>query len=132
MRMAPSKMPAAKALVARRMRLALALLTLCLGADLGGCSDAAIVTTQVNLQKIAAEKSEVLATIPKGSTVKLSGCTNGWCFVSWDGREGYILAKYVRVGGAKPRAATDGSGTDGAEEDIPPGAESSEGFGPGD
>ena len=73
-----------------------------------------------------------MATIPKGGTVKVSGCSNGWCFASWDGREGYILAKYVRVGGAKSRTATDGSSTDGAEEDISPGVESSEGFGPGD
>ena len=125
-------MPAAKAFIGREMRLALALLTLGLCADLCGCSDAAIVTTEVKLQKIAADKSEVLATIPKGGTVKVSGCSNGWCFASWDGREGYILAKYVRVGGAKSRTATDGSSTDGAEEDISPGVESSEGFGPGD
>ena len=110
--------------------MALAVLASVFCAALYGCSDAAIVTTQVKLQQAAAADSEVLATIPKGGTVKVSACTNGWCSASWNGREGYILAKYVRIGG-RSAPATDGSAGEGAEEDILP-VKSSEGFGPGD
>ena len=112
--------------------MALAVLASVFCAALYGCSDAAIVTTQVKLQQAAAADSEVLATIPKGSTVKVSACTNGWCSASWNGREGYILAKSVRIGNGRPHTATDGSAGEGAEEDILPSPESSEGFGPGD
>jgi uncharacterized protein YgiM (DUF1202 family) len=115
----------------RGTRLALLILATGLCATLCDCSDAAIVTAQVNLQKTAADGSEVLTIIPKGSAVKVSRCTNGWCSASWNGREGYILAKYVRIGNARSRARADGSASDGAEE-IPQDSESSEGIGPSD
>jgi hypothetical protein len=131
-RQGKSKVPVKQVSTGRRTGLALAVLTSVLCAGLYGCSDAAIVTAQVKLQQAAAADSEVLATIPKGSTVKVSDCTNGWCSASWNGREGYVLAKYVRVGNERSRSAADGPVGDSAQEDIPPGPESSQEFGPGD
>ena len=61
------------------------------------------VTTQANLQQTPANQSEVLGTIPKGSLVKVSDCTNGWCRTSWNGRKGYILTKNVRFKGSVRR-----------------------------
>lgn len=52
---------------------------------------------RADLQQAPSTQSEVLVTIPKGSVVKLSACTNGWCRTSWNGRDGYILTKSVRI-----------------------------------
>jgi Bacterial SH3 domain len=125
-------MAARQVLIGRMARLALGLLTSGLCAGLYGCSEAGIVTTQVKLQQAAADESQVLATIPKGSAVNVSGCTNGWCHASWNGREGYVLAKYVRIGNARSRPPADQPVGDGTEDDTAPGPESSEGLSPSD
>ena len=88
----------------------------CLCAGLCSCSDPGTVTAQVNLQQEPANESEVLATIPKGSFVKVRGCTNGWCRASWNGRNGYILTKNVRIGSFAHRA-TDTNRRDDTHED---------------
>ena len=69
------------------------------------CSDAATVATQVNLLQAPAGQSEVMATIPRGSVIKVRDCTNGWCRASWNGHDGYILSKKVRVGDSVRRPA---------------------------
>jgi uncharacterized protein YraI len=82
-------------------------------AALGGCSDPAIVKVEVNLQKGPASESAVLAVIPKGSAIKVGSCDNGWCRVSWNGRDGYILTKSMRLTGRAHRnTAEDGSPDD--------------------
>lgn len=81
----------------------LALLTFYLVA---GCSDPAIVTVQANLRQGPATDSKVVAIIPRGSAIKITDCSNGWCRASWNGRDGYILTKSVRLAGAR-RTATE-------------------------
>jgi len=96
--------PIGQVLITARLRLGLAFMASCLCAGLCSCSDPGTVTAQVNLQHAPANESEVLATIPKGSFVKVRDCTNGWCRASWNGRNGYILTKNVRIGGSAHRA----------------------------
>jgi uncharacterized protein YraI len=93
------------AALARGRGARLALLTAVLVA---GCSDPGIVTVQTKLQQAPATESTVLAVVPKGSAIKVSDCTNGWCRVSWNGRDGYILTKSMRVGGGTRRTAEPG------------------------
>jgi uncharacterized protein YraI len=85
------------------VRLCFAFLTASLFAGLSACSAPGIVTAPVKLQQAPAVESEVLATIPRGSTVKVKDCTNGWCRVSWNGRDGYTLTKNLRIGGFERR-----------------------------
>jgi len=75
-----------------------ALLAAGICATLCGCSEPATVTTQVNLLQAPSGQSSVVATIPRGSVIKVRECTNGWCRASWNDHDGYILSKYVRVG----------------------------------
>jgi len=42
-----------------------------------------------NLRKAPRIDSEVLTVIPRGTTVGVADCRNGWCRVSWNGRHGY-------------------------------------------
>jgi hypothetical protein len=70
-----------------------------------GCALAkpATVSADVNLRKAAGTNSEVLALIPKGSKVEVGKCTNGWCQVTWNGQDGYAIARNLGLGG--PRVA---------------------------
>jgi hypothetical protein len=49
-------------------------------------------TGETNLRKAPVTDSEILARIPKGMTVEVGVCRNGWCRVSWNGQGGYAIA----------------------------------------
>ena len=61
------------------------------------CSDSGTVTSEAKLQQAPTPASEVVAIIPRGGTVKVGDCSKGWCRVSFSGRDGYVLAKSVRL-----------------------------------
>jgi uncharacterized protein YraI len=90
-------------------RLGIALITASLASGLSGCSESGIVGRSVALRQTPTSDSIILATIPTGSAVEVKNCTNGWCHVGWQGRDGYILAKTLRA-----KASPD---TDQADED---------------
>jgi len=76
----------------RRSGFALLLLAL-----LAGCSDSGTVTNEAKLQQAPSTGSSVLAMIPPGGAIKVGDCTNGWCRVSWNGQDGYVLTKSVHL-----------------------------------
>src|SRR5579862_9097018 len=57
---------------------------------------------ETNLRKGPGTDTEVLTLIPKGTTVEVGKCTNGWCEASLDGKDGFIIARNV---GMAPRPA---------------------------
>jgi hypothetical protein len=48
-----------------------------------------ITTGNANLRQAPRTDGEILAVIPKGTTVAVGECNGGWCRVSWEGRAGY-------------------------------------------
>ena len=52
-------------------------------------------TAETNLRKEAGTKSEVVTLIPKGTTVEVGKCSNGWCQASLNGQDGYVIARNV-------------------------------------
>ena len=62
-------------------------------------------TGETNLRKGPGTDTEVLTLIPKGTTVEVGKCTNGWCEASFDGKDGYVIARNV---GLAPRPAPRG------------------------
>jgi hypothetical protein len=64
---------------------------------LSACSDSGTVTNDTRLQQAPSSGSKVLATIPRGSAITVGDCTNGWCRVSWNRRDGYVLTKTVHL-----------------------------------
>jgi hypothetical protein len=48
---------------------------------------------ETNLRKAPGADSEILTRIPKGTTVEVGDCRNGWCRVSWNGHNGYAVAR---------------------------------------
>src|SRR5579871_4207409 len=59
-------------------------------------------TAETNLRKGPGTDSEVLTLVPKGTTVEVGKCTNGWCEASLDGKDGFVIARNV---GMAPRPA---------------------------
>jgi uncharacterized protein YgiM (DUF1202 family) len=55
-------------------------------------------TGETNLRKGPGTDSEVLTLIPKGGVVEVGECTNGWCAASFDGKDGYVIARNVGMG----------------------------------
>jgi uncharacterized protein YraI len=60
-------------------------------------------TGDTNLRKSPGTSSEVLTLIPKGTSVEVGNCTNGWCQVSLNGQDGYVIAQ--NLGMAARRAS---------------------------
>src|SRR5215472_13443944 len=52
----------------------------------------ATVVADVNLRKGPGTDSEIVTLIPKGTTVEVGTCTNGWCMVTFNGMDGYSIA----------------------------------------
>jgi len=71
---------------------------------LTGATTAKPITTlaETNLRKAAGTDSEVLTLIPKGTTVEIGKCSSGWCEASFDGKDGFVIARNV---GLAPRPA---------------------------
>lgn len=88
-------------------RLSLASLMIGAFALLSGCSEPALVRAQTRLHKTPATQSEVVATVPAGSKVDASGCSNGWCWIKWNGQQGYALAKNLRTRSSGPSPAAE-------------------------
>src|ERR1700744_6688573 len=60
------------------------------------------VSTDTNLRKAAGTNSEVLTVIPKGTTVEVGKCSNGWCEASLNGQDGFVISRNVGVGPRPP------------------------------
>jgi hypothetical protein len=63
----------------------------------------AAVAATVNLRSGPGTDSEIITTIPAGSTVRVTGCSGEWCEVTWNGRSGYAIARNLSIGA--PRQA---------------------------
>jgi hypothetical protein len=77
----------------------------------------------VNLRKAPNTESEILTLIPKGTKIDVLRCAEGWCQVSWNGHQGFAIARNLGMARARPARPPGGGGE---YEDGPPGP-----YGPG-
>jgi Bacterial SH3 domain len=56
-----------------------------------------ITVAQTNLRKGPRTDSEILTLIPKGTTVGIGDCRDGWCRVSWKGQDGYAIGRNLGI-----------------------------------
>lgn len=56
-----------------------------------GAPPPAVVGTNVNLRQGPGTTYTVITLIPAGSPVNVSGCKGGWCQISYQGQNGYII-----------------------------------------
>jgi Bacterial SH3 domain len=66
-----------------------------------GSARSALVTANVNLRSGPGTDSEIITTIPGGSTVRITSCSGEWCAVTWNGRSGYAIARNLDTGGPR-------------------------------
>jgi len=62
-------------------------------------------TGETNLRKGPGTDSEVVTLIPKGATVEVGKCTEGWCEASYEDKAGFVIGRNVGIG---PRPAPRG------------------------
>lgn len=55
----------------------------------------AYVTNDLNLRAGPSTSYRVIATMPRGSTVDVLGCSGRWCEVEWRGRIGFASGSYL-------------------------------------
>ena len=62
-------------------------------------------TGETNLRKGPGTDSEVVTLIPKGATVEVGKCNDGWCEASYNDNAGFVIGRNVGIG---PRHAPRG------------------------
>jgi len=65
-----------------------------------GTARFALVTANVNLRSRPGTDAEILATIPAGSRVEITDCSE-WCMVMWNGQSGFAIARNLDIGGTR-------------------------------
>lgn len=68
-----------------------------------------VVTTKVVLRKSASAESKALQTLPEGEEVEIRGTSGSWYRVQYGQFTGYIMKKYVKVGGSSSSGSSGGS-----------------------
>ena len=63
-----------------------------------GPARSATVTATVNLRSGPGTDSEIITTIPAGSTVRIASCSGEWCEVTWNEHSGYAIARNLSTG----------------------------------
>jgi uncharacterized protein YraI len=55
------------------------------------------VTAEVNLRDTPTTSGKILALIPKGTSVEVATCTNGWCQVTFNGQQGFVILRNLGI-----------------------------------
>jgi hypothetical protein len=66
-----------------------------------GAAKPALVIANVNLRSGPRTDSLIIATIPGGSRVRVAGCSGEWCAVTWNGTDGYAIARNLDTSGRR-------------------------------
>jgi uncharacterized protein YraI len=80
---------------------------LCAGVLLGAASSAlakpAYVASAVNLRAAPNTTSEVVTKIPGGSLIDADNCTDGWCAVTFQDKNGFAIQTALDMSGRVPQ-----------------------------
>jgi hypothetical protein len=64
-----------------------------------------MVAAKVNLRSTPGTDSEIVATIPAGTTVRVGECDGEWCAVTWNGHSGFAIARNLTSGASRQAGA---------------------------
>jgi len=70
-----------------------------LSAAAQGAAPSAVTGTNVNLRQGPGTSYTVITLIPAGTPIGISGCNAGWCQVTFQGQNGYIIASAIASAG---------------------------------
>jgi uncharacterized protein YraI len=83
------------------VRIAAAAAIFTLLSAVGATAKPIVTSGDTNLRKSPGTDSAVLTLVPKGTTVEVGTCTNGWCQASFDGQDGFVIAQNVGMAAAR-------------------------------
>jgi uncharacterized protein YraI len=83
------------------VRIAASVAVFILLSAVGAMAKPIAATAETNLRKSPGTDSPVLTIIPKGTTVEVGKCSNGWCEASLDGQNGYAIARNLGLAPAR-------------------------------
>lgn len=75
---------------------------LLLGAAGGALAKPAYVASTVNLRAAPGTTNEIIAKIPGGSLVDADNCTDGWCAVTFQDKNGFAIESALDLSGRVP------------------------------
>jgi hypothetical protein len=84
------------------VRIAAAAAIVTLVSAVGATAKPVTLTAETNLRKAPGLDAEVLTLLPKGTTVEVGKCTNGWCETSSDGKDGFAFAQNLGMARRPP------------------------------
>src|SRR5690606_8429153 len=73
-----------------------------------GTARTARITTAVNMRSSPKKGSSVLTVVPAGSAVSVLSC-DGWCRISYDGRQGWVYKSFLTGSKSPNKAAASSS-----------------------
>ncbi|MBV8792279.1 MAG: SH3 domain-containing protein, partial [Pseudolabrys sp.] len=76
------------------------------------------LASETNLRAAPGTKSDVVGLMPRGETIEVGACDAGWCKVTWNGKEGFAIAR--NVGMASPPRTVAARGPRYAGDDYVP------------
>ena len=68
----------------------------------GAVAKPAYVATTVNLRAAPGTTSEIIGKIPGGSLVETKDCSEGWCAVTWQDKDGFAIQTALDMSGRVP------------------------------
>jgi hypothetical protein len=86
----------------------------------GAMAKPVTLAAETNLRKSPGTDAEVLTLMPKGTTVEVGKCTNGWCEISLDDKKGFAIAQNVGMAARRPPPHGPRPGEIVEEEEGPP------------
>ena len=87
----------------------------------GATAKPVVTTGETNLRKGPGTDTEALTLIPKGTTVEVGTCTNGWCEITLDGKTGFAFAPNLGLAPRRPPPPRGPVVADGGVVTGPPG-----------
>jgi uncharacterized protein YraI len=83
------------------VRIAAAAAVFSLSSAVGATAKPVTLAAETNLRKAPGTDSEVLTLMPKGTTVEVGKCTNGWCEATMDDKKGFAIAQNLGMATAR-------------------------------
>ena len=77
-----------------------------LAAVSGALAKPAYVASTVNLRAAPGTTSEIVGKIPSGSLVDAGECSEGWCAITWQDKNGFAIQSALDLSGKVPQRRT--------------------------
>jgi uncharacterized protein YraI len=86
----------------KKMRVAASAAIIAILTSAGANAKPTATTKETNLRKEPTTDSEVLTLVPRGAKVEAGECSKGWCKVSYEGQDGFMIVQNLALANVRP------------------------------